>query len=339
MSIDTGGEGSDGDRWAVWRRRRVRVYGVEGSIQRPVIFLALAIVLAYLITPSFVRPANLNALLISSAALVVVSVGEAFVILVGSIDLGVQSVLASMAMFAGFLGVLNGVPAPATIIITLIGAALLGAGVGLLVTRLHIPSFIVTLGTYWGMRGVALLLNGGNYISPDSVSPARPFGFVWLASSPLHVSGLIIVMVLVVVVAQSIITFTPIGMRLKAVGSSELAARRVGLTVNRLKIGVFVVSAVLAALAGLMLTAYQGSIYPDTGSGYSLEAIAAVILGGIPFMGGRGSVVGAALGALLIGIINDVIVLLGLPSLYEYIFVALVLLVAGLQARGGMLVK
>jgi ribose/xylose/arabinose/galactoside ABC-type transport system permease subunit len=118
-----------------------------------------------------------------------------------------------------------------------------------------------------------------------------------------------------------------------------MAARRVGLETAWLKMSVFVVSAVLAAGAGIMITAWQGSIYPLTAQGYSLEAIAAVILGGIPFTGGRGTVVGVALGAVLIGVINDVIVLLGLPSLYEYIFVAIVLVVAGLQARGNLLTK
>jgi ribose transport system permease protein len=97
----------------------------------------------------------------------------------------------------------------------------------------------------------------------------------------------------------------------------------------------------LAAFAGILIAAWQGSMYPTTGSGYSLQAIAAVILGGIPFTGGRGTIVGAAIGALIIGLINDIIVLVGLPSLYEYIFVAIVLVIAGLQARAmrGAVVK
>jgi ribose/xylose/arabinose/galactoside ABC-type transport system permease subunit len=100
-----------------------------------------------------------------------------------------------------------------------------------------------------------------------------------------------------------------------------------------------VISATLAGLAGIMIAAWQGSIYPTTGTGYSLQAIAAVILGGIPFSGGRGSVVGAAIGAFIIGLIDDLIVLLGLPSLYEYIFVAIILLIAGFQARARGVVK
>lgn len=316
-----------------------RVLGREGSVRRPIAFLVCAGIIATIVTHSFIRTSNLNELAISSSFLVMLAVGEAFVILVGSIDLGVESLLASFGMVVAWLTVFHQVPAGLALLATLAGAVLLGMGVGLLVAKVHIPSFVVTLGTYWGFRGVALLANGGSYISPASTTPPRPFGFAAVAGKSFGVSNLIVIAVLVTAAAQVVVSYTPLGTWLKSVGSNELAARRVGLRVDALKVSVFAVSALLAAGAGIMITAYQGSIYPDTGQGYSLEAIAAVILGGIPFAGGRGTVVGAALGAVLIGIINDVIVLLGLPALYEYIFVAVVLVVAGLQARTGLLNK
>ncbi|MDQ2897507.1 MAG: ABC transporter permease [Actinomycetota bacterium] len=313
--------------------------GAQGSVRRPVAFVVVAVILASAIAPSFLRLANLNQLLINSSFLIVLAVGEAFVIMVGSIDLGPESLLASFGLLAGWLTVLHRVPTGLALIVTLLSALIVGAVVGLLVAKVHIPSFVVTLGTFWGFRGVALLVNGGEYISPSSVTPAHPFGFEGLAGKTLGLSNLIWVSLLVVVVGQLVMTLTPFGLWLKSIGSNELAARRVGLRADALKVSVFVISAGLAALAGLMVTAYQGSIYPLTAQGFSLEAIAAVILGGIPFTGGRGTVVGAALGALLVGIINDLIVLIGLPALYEYVFVAVVLIAAGLQARGGALTK
>jgi ribose/xylose/arabinose/galactoside ABC-type transport system permease subunit len=153
------------------------------------------------------------------------------------------------------------------------------------------------------------------------------------------VSNLHIIAFVVVVVAQVVLSLTPFGLWLKSIGSNELAARRAGIRADAVKISVFAISAFLAALAGIMYTAWAGTIVPSAVEGYSLEAIAAVILGGIPFTGGRGTAVGAALGALMVAIINDLIVLLGVPSLWEYIFVAAVLIVAGLQARAGRLVK
>jgi ribose/xylose/arabinose/galactoside ABC-type transport system permease subunit len=310
--------------------------GREGSVRRPIAFLIAAAVVATIITPDFIRLSNLNELLISSSFLVVIAVGEGFVILVGSIDLGAESVLASFGMIAAWLTVFRHVPTGLALLLTLLGAVALGLIVGALVAKVHIPSFVVTLGTYWGFRGVALLVNGGSYIAPRGASG---FGFQFLASDSLGVSNLIWIALAVTVIGQVLITFTPLGGWLKAIGSNELAARRLGLRADLLKMSVFGVSALLAAVAGIMMTAYQGAIYPTTGQGDSLEAIAAVILGGIPFTGGRGTLVGAALGAILIGIINDVIVLLGVPALWEYIFVAVVLVVAGLQARASFLVK
>lgn len=334
-------EAAPPDRLGVtkWQKAVAVISGQQGAVRRPVLFLIVAMLVAYGVAPSFIHTSNLKAMLASSSFLVVVAVGEAFVILVGSIDLGVEAILESFAMLAGFLNVLHGWPGPLGLLVTFIGAGVLGLVVGLLVTKIHIPSFVVTLGTYWGMQGVALLLNSGSYISADSVTPAHSFGIGFFNSNLLGISNLIWVALAVVVIAQLFISYTSLGMRLKSIGSNELAARRIGVHADTLKISVFVISAMLAALAGLMLTAYLGSVYPNSGVGYSLEAIAAVILGGIPFTGGRGTIVGVALGAVLIGIINDVIVLLGLPSLWEYIFVALVLVVAGLQARGDRLQK
>ncbi|MGH7057519.1 MAG: ABC transporter permease [Acetobacteraceae bacterium] len=313
--------------------QRRRLFGRPGNVWRPLVFLIIICLIAAAVSPGFLTLRNVLAVLTSSSFLAVLAVGESFVILVGMIDLGVESVLAASGMFIAWLCVIHGLPWPIAFIVALAAGGLSGFGVGELVARGGIPSFIVTLGTYWGIRGVALLFNQGNYISPDSVTPPRPFGFAWIAGDFHGVSVLILVTLAVVVVGQLVVSFTPLGTWIRGVGSNENAVRAVGLPSGRVKVIVFVISGTLAALAGIMLAAWQESIYPLSGAGYSLEAIAGVILGGIPFTGGRGSVVGAALGVLVIGVINDVIVLLGLPALYQYIFVACILILAGLQAR------
>jgi ribose/xylose/arabinose/galactoside ABC-type transport system permease subunit len=297
------------------RRGRLRaLIGRPGSVRRPIVFLAVAAVIASLASPAFPTAANFKALLTSSSFLVVVAAGEAFVILVGGIDLGVESLMAASGMLAAWMYVFHRLPAA-------------------------VASFIVTLGSYWGFRGIALLFNGGNYISPYAVQPPRQFAFGGIAGNVLGFPVLIVIMVVVVAIAQVLLSLTPLGARIKGTGSNEEASRAVGLRTSLIKVFVFAVSGLLAALSGIMITAWQDSIYPLTGQGYSLEAIAGVILGGIPFSGGRGTIVGAALGALVIGVINDLIVLVGLPAQYEYIFVAVVLVLAGLQARGGPFVK
>ena len=321
-------------------RRSGRVlFGRPGHIRRPLIFLFLIGLAASLASGSFLTVRNITALLTSSSFLVVASVGEAFVVMVGMIDLGVESLLAASGMFLAWLYVMNAVPGPVALIATLLGGCLVGALVGVLVARGRIPSFIVTLGTYWGLRGVALLFNGGNYISPDTANPPREFAFDWIAGTVHGVPVLILIALLIVLLGQGLMSLTPAGAWIMATGSNENAARAVGLRTGTVKLSVLALSGFAAAMAGIMITTWQDSVYPLTGQGYSLEAIAAVILGGVPFTGGRGTIVGAAIGALVIGVINDVIVLIGLPALYEYIFVACILILAGLQARGAAAAK
>jgi ribose/xylose/arabinose/galactoside ABC-type transport system permease subunit len=315
------------------------LFGAPGSVRRPLVFLAIAFALSEIVAPSFLRLSNLRALLISSSFLIVTAVGEAFVVLMGMIDLGVQSVLASAGMMVAYLNLMVALPAAIAVPVALLYGVVVGWLVGVLVTRGRIASFIVTLGTYWGLTGIALLFNRGDNINPYSVTPPRQFGFLGFAGHLGPVPMLILVGALVVVVAEVIVSATPLGLWVKSVGSNEAAARVVGLDADALKTIAFMVSGGLAALAGVMITAWQDSIYPLTAQGYSLQAIAGVILGGIPFTGGRGTILGAAIGALIIGLINDLIVLLGLPALYEYIFVAVVLVVAGLQTRGKGFVK
>jgi ribose/xylose/arabinose/galactoside ABC-type transport system permease subunit len=299
-------------------------------------FLVVAVVAATIASSSFLTIGNLKSLLTSSSFLIVLACGEAFVVLMGMIDLGVESMLSCAGMFAAWLLVFEGFPGWLSFLCAIAFGAVVGSLVGITVSRVRVPSFVVTLGTYWGLLGVALLFNGGNYIAPTShVS----FSFGGIAGDSFGISNLIFVMVGVVLAAQLVLSYTPVGLWVRAVGSNEQAGKAVGLSTRNLKVLAFAISGTLAALAGVMIAAWQVSIYPTSGTGDSLQAIAGVILGGIPFTGGRGTVVGAAIGALVIGIITDVIVLVGLSSSYEYIFVAAVLLLAGLQARGGEFVK
>lgn len=316
-----------------WRQFGRGLIGRPGSVRRPAAFLIAICIIASFVAPAFLTVNNLTALLTSSSFLVVAAVGESFVVMVGMIDLGLESMLAASGMFIAWQTVFYGIPGPLAVLFTLVVGAGVGLLAGLLVARGGIPSFIVTLATYWGIRGVALLFNGGNYISPYAVTPPRPFGFSGISGTIGGFPVLILISLVVVIGGQLVMSLTPLGNWIRASGSNENAARAVGIRTNMIKVLVLAISGFMAALAGIMITSWQDSIYPLTGEGDSLQAIAGVILGGIPFNGGRGTIIGAALGVLVIGVINDVIVLIGLPALYEYIFVAAILILAGLQAR------
>ena len=239
-------------------RRSGRVlFGRPGHIRRPLIFLFVIGLAASLASGSFLTLRNITALLTSSSFLVVASVGEAFVVMVGMIDLGVESLLAASGMFVAWLYVMNDVPGPVALIATLAGGALVGAAVGVLVARGRIPSFIVTLGTYWGLRGVALLFNGGNYISPDTVNPPREFSFAWISGTFYGVPVLILIALLVVLLGQGLMSLTPAGAWIMATGSNESAARAVGLRTGAVKLAVLALSGFAAAMAGIMITTWQ----------------------------------------------------------------------------------
>lgn len=124
-----------------------------------------------------------------------------------------------------------------------------------------------------------------------------------------------------------------------ATGGNEIAARNCGVDVDAIKLFVFMVSGLLAAVAGIVMTAWVNQAYAWTAQGFSLQAVAAVVLGGIPFVGGYGTIIGAAVGAIIIAMISDVMVLLGVSPLYTYIVVAAVLLLAGLQIEKRDVVK
>jgi ribose/xylose/arabinose/galactoside ABC-type transport system permease subunit len=184
-----------------------------------------------------------------------------------------------------------------------------------------------------GISGRCAALQRGQLHKPGRSQPVAALRLAAIAGTIGGIPILIIVALAAVAAAQIIVSFTPLGAWMRATGSNENAARAVGVRTNLIKVFALAASGSMAALAGIMITAWQVSIYPLTAAGYSLQAIAGVILGGIPFSGGRGTVVGAALGVLVIGVVNDIIVLIGLPALYEHIFVAVILVLAGLQAR------
>src|SRR2546423_10885324 len=177
---------------AVLGSRRV-IFGEPGSVRRPIAFLIITVLISWIIAPSFLTLSNISALLISSSFLIVLAVGEAVVIMHGMIDLGVESVLASSGMLAAWLYVLNKWPAALAMLLTILVGIAIGAIAGLLVTKARIPSFIVTLGIYWGFKGIALLFNGGNYISPETGQPPLEFTFLRIASPTLHMSILLFI--------------------------------------------------------------------------------------------------------------------------------------------------
>ncbi|GHG11865.1 ribose ABC transporter permease [Deinococcus piscis] len=307
------------DRSPAWRQLLSR-YGLWLVFAA---LLAIASLLSdrFLTVPNFLniaRQTSVNALL---------AFGMTAVILKGGIDLSVGSILAVVGVIAVFLDQ-AGVPFVGTVLLSLAAGGLIGSLNGVMVAYGKIAPFIVTLAALTIWRGVTLVLTDGSPLS--KLSPAfQAFGNV----SPLGVPSPVWLALSALLATWFLLRRTGWGRGIYALGSSEDAARFAGLPVDRLKVSVYAFSGLMSALAALLLTSRLNSAQPTAGSGFELDAIAAVVVGGTSLAGGRGGVIGTLLGALIIGVLNNAMNLLDVNAFYQQIVKGLVIVGALLFER------
>jgi len=320
-------------------KNKIMNFYTENQYGKPVLFLLLVVIICSFLSEHFFTLGNLEAVLITAAPLIILGVGVSLVVLTGMIDLGIEAVAASSGVIMAILDLSFRLPTALSFTIVILYGILVGALVGLLVVKFRIPSFIVTLGTYWGLRGVGMLISGGVPITPSSFTPYNPISYSWLAGYVYDIPVMPIIAIAIAIFVHFYVSQSQRGRHLYAIGGHEIAAGIRGINVEKNKIFVFIVSGTLAAFAGILLSAWLSEGYAWAAKGYSLEAIAAVVLGGIPFAGGHGTVIGVMIGAIIIAIISDIITLMGVSPLYNYIVVAIVLVLAGLQINKRDVVK
>lgn len=263
-------------------------------------------------SPVFFTPDNLGNIGRQTALVTIVAVGMTFVIVAGEFDLSVGSTLALSGVVSA-LAMREFAPSAAVgAAAALATGALIGLVNGLLTIRLRIPSFLTTLGTLSITRGIVLLVTDTRPVVISNTSYFRFFGEGQLLGIPAP-----IVWTLVVIAAGVfVLHFTSFGRTVYAVGGNRVAALYSGIRVDRVKVLVLVLAGTLAGLAGLVLSARSHAARPDVGAGFELDAITAVILGGAALSGGRGTIIGAVIGSLIIGMLNNGLVLMGIdPSL------------------------
>ncbi|MCP4641270.1 MAG: ABC transporter permease [bacterium] len=248
-------------------------------------------------TERFLQPATFTTIANQSADAILLAVGMTFVLIIAGIDLSVGSVLALCGSILGICLTKWGWPLPLAIAAALATGALCGAINGFVVIRWRIPSFIVTLGMLEIARGGASLITRSQslYIG-ERIETVADIGMGDL-KLPFFIA------LAVVVVAQLVLTRTAYGRHMLAVGANEDAARLSGLRTRGITWSVFVISGLMAGLASVFFTARMGTANPNSGAGYELQAIAAVVIGGTSLMGGRGSVVSSFFGVAIIAIL------------------------------------
>ena len=304
-------------------------------------FIALFAVIAFfsIFAPNFLSTANIILMSKHVALNAFLAMGMTFVIITGGIDLSVGSIVGLCGMVAGGL-ILNGIDLQIgytmyfnvveVCLITLVVGILIGAVNGLLITKLNVAPFIATLGTLYVARGFALLSSDGqtfpNLIGKPELATT---GFGFLGSG--RIIGLpvsIWILIVVALAAAYVAKYVPIGRQIFAVGGNERAARMSGIRVDRVKMFVYMLSGFCAAIVGIVISSELMASHPATGNSFELNAIAAAVLGGTSMSGGRGTIGGTIIGAFVIGILSDGLVMMGVSSFWQMVIKGIVIIVA-----------
>jgi ribose transport system permease protein len=293
--------------------------------------LLLFIFVVSLLSDSFLTGSNIFNVLRQTSVNAIIAAGMTFVILTGGIDLSVGSIFA----FSGAVGAYL-LASGQHVLLAVLGALAIGLCIGMVngfvIVRWNLQPFIVTLATMVIFRGATLVLTDGRPISTGSSDSAALFAKIG-SGSIMGIPNPIWLMVLVFVAAYFILKQTRIGRYVYATGGNQEATKLSGVSISKVKIFAYGVSGLLAALAGIIITARLSSAQPTAGAGYELDAIAAVVLGGTSLAGGIGSIFGTAVGALIIGVLNNALNLLDVSSYYQQLAKGLVILIAILLDR------
>ena len=278
--------------------------------------LVVVVTAATIKTPSFLFSANSwRDLLLTPSILLLLAAGQAVVIITRNVDLSVGSVLAFTAYLTGRLFIDHpGIPIVAVALIGLLAGALLGLVNGLLVAIGKVPALVITLGTMYIYRGIVLTWAGSDRINASDL----PESFLKLGTQTiLSIPVLFLVAAVVVCIVGYYLHSHRGGRELYAIGSDPDAAVLYGLKVRRRVLSAFVLSGALAGLAGVVYTARYGTVSSGAGTGIELEAVAAVVIGGVAIFGGSGTVWGAAIGAMLLVTIDRALPILGIPDFWQ----------------------
>lgn len=289
-----------------------------------IIGLIVLFVVISCLNSSFIDPSNLKNLLRQVSINALISFGMTFVILTGGIDLSVGSILAlSSALMGSFIPVFG-------IVLACLIGAVLGSVNGLVITYGKVAPFIATLATMTIFRGLTLVYTNGNPISSLSEDDRfLEFGQGYVAGLPVPA----IMMLIMFFILWFILHKTPLGRKTYAVGGNEKVSFIAGIKINRIKIFAYTVTGFLCGMAGAILTSRLNSAQPTAGTGYELDAIAAVVLGGTSLSGGKGRIFGTIIGALIIGTLNNGLNILNVSSFYQQVVKGIVILLAVLMDR------
>jgi ribose/xylose/arabinose/galactoside ABC-type transport system permease subunit len=312
-------------------KEQANVYSIGNTLRalfrRREAGIAFVVLLSGLIltftTDYFFTPGNLAVLARQISLSAIIAIGMTMVILMADIDLSVGSVVALTSVVTGYVIVRMGLPFPVGMLAGLVVGALVGATNGFLVIRTGVPAFVVTLGMMGVARGFALVITKGSTISglPTAYLTIGQ-GYLWGIPIP------VLILIVLAIVAHIFLSRTATGRHIYFIGSNKEAALLSGINVNRIKVLVFMLCGMLAAFESVIETSRMSTAQPAAGVGYELTAIGAVIIGGASLFGGQGTILGTILGATLLGLITNGLIMMGVSAYWQQVFSGSIIILA-----------
>lgn len=316
-------------------------HGLAMTLLKGRTFIVLIVLLIFFsfAAPNFFSQSTMLLIAKHVALYGILAIGMTYVIITGGIDLSVGAVVGISAMIAGGLinegltlpmfGVTIYFSVPWIVLITVICGAFIGWINGIVITKFNVAPFIATLGMMYVARGFAMLRSNGATFSNITGKPALGnTGFEFFGSNIAGIPVGAIILVIIAIIAAVILKFTPFGWHVLSIGGNEKAAKLSGVKVNKVKIMVYIFSGVCAAVVGMITASQLVASHPAFGETWEMNAIAAAVLGGTSMAGGVGTVGGTIIGAFVIGVINDGMVMCGVSEFWQMVIKGLVIVLA-----------
>ena len=304
-----------------------RFAALRDRLEQFLAFASLIVIGTYfsLASPVFFTWSNITSILFSTVVIGCLAVGTTFVIITGGIDLSIGTGMALCAVMSGVFIVDIGLPVALGVALAIAFGGLIGLVNGFNVAVLGLPPFIATLAMMLVAEGLALVISGS---SPIYFSDAPSYVKISTGELIPGLPNAVLILLVVCLGAAFVLAKTVLGRYTYAIGSNEHATELSGIHIGRWKIVIYVLAGLFIGLAGVMISARLGSAQPATGMGYELQAIAAVVIGGTSLSGGKGTILGTVIGALIISVLNNGLQIMSIAQEWQSVILGIVILVA-----------
>jgi len=305
----------------------------KSGLQQLLAFGSLILLVAFfsIASSNFFHFSNLVGILLSTAVIGVLALGSTFVIVSGGIDLSVGTVMTLSSVMTGVFITMWGLPLGVGIAGGLLTGCVCGFISGMAIARLGVPPFIATLAMMMIAKGLALVISGTRPIyftnTPDFMRISQG-SLLGVLIPGFNIPNAVLIFFLAAIVGSIILSRTIIGRYNFAIGSNEEATRLSGVNVRNWKVAIYTMTGLFTGIAGILMASRLNSAQPSLGMGYELEAIAAVVIGGTSLSGGKGTIVGTVIGALIMSVLTNGLRILSVPQEWQTVVVGLVILLA-----------